>query len=240
MTLSDLAAIGSFVSGVAVLISLVFLYYQLRQVSAQVGQSERSQRALVQQGRVARSSDQLFRLAAPDLTSAYLKGTAGDASTSEEEYFRFFLVLTAVARSAEDVFFQHELGLLDAASLANQLSSVRAVFTAPEEKRPGAACDKVTIRHLSSGWTRSSLQSHWPDRIRRLRTGKRSWRSPLNATTSKRPRTGSSNDTFRRIHRQPCQRRGCSDLADLSVAANPAGGAQSGGDVRQSNRVLAN
>src|SRR5665213_1747988 len=149
MSLSDLAAIGSFVSGVAVLISLVFLYFQLRQVSAQVSQSERSQRALVQQGRVARSSDQLFRLAAPDLTSAYLKGTAGDASISEEEYFRFFLILTAVARSAEDVFFQHELGLLDAASLANQLSSVRATFTTPGGKAVWSSMRPVSYTHLT-------------------------------------------------------------------------------------------
>ena len=31
MTLSDLAALGSFVSGVAVLVSLAFLYFQMRQ-----------------------------------------------------------------------------------------------------------------------------------------------------------------------------------------------------------------
>jgi hypothetical protein len=48
MSLSDLAALGSFVSGVAVLVSLVFLYFQLRQVGAQVQQAERNQQAMIQ------------------------------------------------------------------------------------------------------------------------------------------------------------------------------------------------
>ena len=47
MTLSDLAAIGSLVSGLAVLVSLVY-------VSIQIRQTERNQRALINQGAMAR------------------------------------------------------------------------------------------------------------------------------------------------------------------------------------------
>jgi hypothetical protein len=36
MTLSDLAALGSFVSGLAVLVSLIFLWFQLRQMNEQI------------------------------------------------------------------------------------------------------------------------------------------------------------------------------------------------------------
>ena len=50
MLLNDLASIGSFTSGVAVLISLVFLCFQLRQVNAQVVLAEKNQ-PLVRQGR---------------------------------------------------------------------------------------------------------------------------------------------------------------------------------------------
>jgi hypothetical protein len=39
MSLSDLAALGSFVSGLGVLVSLVFLYFQLRQIGVQVKQA---------------------------------------------------------------------------------------------------------------------------------------------------------------------------------------------------------
>jgi hypothetical protein len=45
MSLSDLASIGSFVSGFAVLVSLIFLYFQLRQIHAQVLQEEKNQQA---------------------------------------------------------------------------------------------------------------------------------------------------------------------------------------------------
>jgi len=54
MTLSDLAALGSFVSGVAILVSLVFLYFQLRQVYAQIRLAERNQQATIQQDRYGR------------------------------------------------------------------------------------------------------------------------------------------------------------------------------------------
>jgi flagellar biosynthesis/type III secretory pathway M-ring protein FliF/YscJ len=57
MSLSDLAALGSFISGVAVLASLVFLFFQMRQMTEQVRQSERNQRALMQQGRSMRGME---------------------------------------------------------------------------------------------------------------------------------------------------------------------------------------
>ena len=57
MTLADLAALGSFVSGFAVLVSLVFLYFQLRQLNAQVLQGERNQRALLNQGVATRITE---------------------------------------------------------------------------------------------------------------------------------------------------------------------------------------
>ena len=55
MSLSDLAAIGSLISGVAVLISLIYLARQMRQ-------NTKHTRALIQQGRVERISNQLGRL----------------------------------------------------------------------------------------------------------------------------------------------------------------------------------
>jgi hypothetical protein len=132
MSLSDLASLGSFVSGIAVLVSLIYL-------SLQVRQTEKNQKAIVQQGRIARSSDQLFRLADPLLTRVWLKGLQASDDMTEEESFQFVLVATAVLRSSEDVFFQHSLGLLDQASLNNQLAPLRGVLST----RSGAALWKV-------------------------------------------------------------------------------------------------
>ena len=127
MSLSDLASIGSFVSGLAVLASLLYLALQVRQ-------ADRNQRAVIQQGRIARSSDQLMRLCDPALTSAWVKGIHGRADISEEEFLRFLLINTAVLRSTEDVIFQHRLGLLDSASLENQLGPARGILSTPGGK----------------------------------------------------------------------------------------------------------
>lgn len=82
MTLSDLAALGSFVSGVAVLISLVFLYFQLRQVNAQVLQNSKHTQALIWQGASNRGAAQMVAMADADLCAAYLAGN-GKAVTPE-------------------------------------------------------------------------------------------------------------------------------------------------------------
>ena len=54
MSLSDLASIGSLVSGMAVLVSLIFLYIQLREIHSQVLQAEKNQRAMMNQGVISR------------------------------------------------------------------------------------------------------------------------------------------------------------------------------------------
>jgi hypothetical protein len=118
LSLSDLASLGSFVSGVAVLISLIYLALQVRQ-------AERNQRAIVQQARISRSSDQLLRLADPALSRAWLGALKGSAELTEEEIFQFVLVATAMLRNVEDVYFQYDIGLLDTVSLENQLGPMR-------------------------------------------------------------------------------------------------------------------
>ena len=122
MSLSDLASIGSFISGVAVLVSLIYLALQVRQ-------AEKNQRAIVQQERASRSSDQLFRLADPVLSRVWLKGLKSVDDLTDEEAFQFTLVTTAMLRSVEDAYFQHKLGLLDLGSLNNQVSPLRGVLT---------------------------------------------------------------------------------------------------------------
>jgi len=68
MSLSDLASLGSFVSGVAVLISLIYLALQVRQ-------AEKNQRSLMQQGQANRICDLLLRNSDPSLAMIYRKGS---------------------------------------------------------------------------------------------------------------------------------------------------------------------
>jgi hypothetical protein len=61
MSLTDLASIGSLVSGVAVLFSLLFVGIQIRQ-------SNRNQRSLMQQGRSVRNVELLLKPTEPRLS----------------------------------------------------------------------------------------------------------------------------------------------------------------------------
>ena len=74
MSLSDLASLGSFVSGLAVLISLVLLFFQLRQLNQQVRQTERNQQASIRHGRITRGVDIQLARADPGAADAWRRG----------------------------------------------------------------------------------------------------------------------------------------------------------------------
>ena len=76
MSLMDLASIGSFMSGVAVVVSLVYLALQVRQ-------AQKNQRALMQQGRAARICDLLLRLSEPSMASTYRKALRGEEISAD-------------------------------------------------------------------------------------------------------------------------------------------------------------
>ena len=67
MSLSDLASLGSFVSGCAVLISLIYLALQVRQ-------TERNQKISIRHSRVSRTVELQLALADPGVADAWLHG----------------------------------------------------------------------------------------------------------------------------------------------------------------------
>jgi hypothetical protein len=124
MSLSDLASIGSFVSGAAVLISLIYLALQVRQ-------AEKNQRALMQQGRAALMVDRLQHLADPQMNAVAIKVISGDPQTTYAELRQFQLMFRATLYVFEDAFFQHQQGLLDARSFQSTRGSMAGVFALP-------------------------------------------------------------------------------------------------------------
>jgi hypothetical protein len=119
MSLSDLASIATFVSGVAVLVSLVYLSQQIRQ-------NTKHSRALIQQGRAARIADSAFRLAELRANDEMEKCFQGDANVSGKDVGRFLNIARAIFISAEDSYFQHREGLLDGMAFASFEASVRS------------------------------------------------------------------------------------------------------------------
>ena len=124
MTLSDLASVGSFVSAVAVLISLLYL-------SLQVRQAEKNQRALMQQGRASRASDHLDRIATGDVVDAFHKGGRGDRDLTLTELRQFGQLFRSSLYGFEDAYFQYNQKMLDEASFQSTVAIIRAQFSWP-------------------------------------------------------------------------------------------------------------
>jgi hypothetical protein len=124
VTLADLSSIGSFISGVAVLVSLVYLSLQIRQ-------STKHSQALIQQGRAARIADTALRLAelrADDGLNACFEGMP---MAAEKDLSRFLMAARAVFISAEDSFFQGAEGLLSPTAFESYKASVRSGMGSP-------------------------------------------------------------------------------------------------------------
>ncbi len=131
MSLSDLASLGSFISGVAVLVSLVFLYFQLRQVIVQVMQTEKNQQSAIRQNRATRTVDIILSTLPAEVAEAVQKGLAGthDMTLVQLQQFRTFC--RASFHNAEDTYFQHEDGLLSESAFATWKAGAAGVFAMP-------------------------------------------------------------------------------------------------------------
>jgi hypothetical protein len=128
MSLSDLASLGSFASGVAVLVSLVFLYFQLRQVNEQVKQGEKNQRAVLNQGYITRVTEYLRWYAESPINELRARVIAGDTSFTAEELLRLQMAFRVTLLSAQDAYIQHKAGLVDSMTLDNSMRSVRTTW----------------------------------------------------------------------------------------------------------------
>jgi len=124
MSLSDLASIGSFISGIAVLASLVYLSLQIRQ-------NTKHSQALIQQGRAARIADIALRIAELRADDGLNGCFDGVPEASAKDVSRFLSIARAFFISAEDSFLQSEEGLLGATAFESYKASLRAGMNAP-------------------------------------------------------------------------------------------------------------
>jgi hypothetical protein len=131
MSLSDLAAVGSFISGVAVLISLVFLYFQVRQVTAQVRQAERNQQASIRHTRVSRSVQLQLEISEPGRSSLWWRAMRAPHEITETQFFQFFTLSRAFYFHIEDTFYQHEDGLLNDDAFETAIAGFRNYASTP-------------------------------------------------------------------------------------------------------------
>lgn len=128
MSFSHLGALGNFAGGVAVLVSLVFLYFQLRQVNGQVKQAEKNQRAALNQGYITRVTEYLRWYAESPINELRTRVVSGDISFTAEELLRLQMAFRVTLLSAQDAYLQHKAGLVDAMTLDGCMRSVRTTW----------------------------------------------------------------------------------------------------------------
>jgi len=139
MTLADLSSLGSFVSGLAVIGTLIFLLLQMRQ-------TDKNQKALLQQGRSARVTELILRRTEPELSKALTRGLQADLTLDGSQVESMNAFFAALFWSIEDSFLQYRAGLLILTSWETDDATLRGFFAVP-------ACRVAWTmnRHLMSG-----------------------------------------------------------------------------------------
>jgi hypothetical protein len=89
MSLSDLASLGSFVSGFAVLFSLIYLALQVRQ-------TKRNQQIAIRHSRASRIVDLQLALADPAVADAWLHGSGSPQEITQTELGQFINLCRAL------------------------------------------------------------------------------------------------------------------------------------------------
>jgi hypothetical protein len=124
MSLSDLASLGSFVNGVAVLISLVYL-------SIQVRQTKRNQQIAIRHSRATRIVELQAALASPGVAQAWLHGSATPQAMTQAEVSQYVNLCRAMFFHFEDSFYQREEGLLNDDAFETVVAGVRLSARSP-------------------------------------------------------------------------------------------------------------
>ncbi|MFI4935496.1 MAG: hypothetical protein ACHP7N_12805 [Caulobacterales bacterium] len=118
MSLTDLASVGSFVSGLAVLISLIYLSQQIRQ-------NTHVHRATAHQERLNFVKDFLARIADPSMAPLYLRGLSGDGEMSEVEFTQYRMLMHGWFLGMSEIVWLYERGVLDEERYAGSMEALR-------------------------------------------------------------------------------------------------------------------
>lgn len=125
MTLSDLSDLGSFVSAVAVVASLIFVGLQLRQNTKAV-------RATASQAHNANWQAMLSPiLENADLAAIYRRGLADIANLTDDERVRFIIVIAGFFRTTESARLQWLHGQLEETHWINLERNMTEVANQP-------------------------------------------------------------------------------------------------------------
>lgn len=123
MNLSDLASLGSFISGIAVVISLIYLALQIRH-------AQKTQRALMHQARTERLVNAAMASMQPEIADVVAKMVHGGEMTPREVLQAYYYMRVQVC-VVEDALWQHDAGFLDKESRDTAVLNLQRVLLFP-------------------------------------------------------------------------------------------------------------
>ncbi len=147
MSLSDLAAIGNFVSGLAVVVTLIFLLIQIRQ-------SNKNQQSLMQQGRSVRIVETLLKKTDPVLSEAIPRIYLSDLTIDAAQIHAANAFIEAFFTNEEDSYLQYRAGLLHGSSWESDVATIRQTLMVPAWRVGWKMC-----RHRASEEYRAYIDS---------------------------------------------------------------------------------
>lgn len=128
MTLNDLNTIAQTLGVVALVVSLVFVGYQLRQ-------NDKHTRAQIQSARVDRLMAQMIGFSDVDKCAAYIRGNGGDPTPEAIQGRQFYMQCLAQLGVMMDVFHQHQEGLLGEEQFAAVVETYKRWLVEPGFRR---------------------------------------------------------------------------------------------------------
>jgi hypothetical protein len=125
MTLSDMANLGTLLSGITVALSLVYLARQLKQ-------NARHQRGMVGHGRVEHVQQLIQSLSGSRAQmDIMLRGWAGDGDLDRVEFHQFYWSVFSIFVTFEDTYNQYQEGMICRTVYNSALKSMRHQLAYP-------------------------------------------------------------------------------------------------------------
>lgn len=131
MNWEAMGAIGDLVGGIAVVLSLIYVGYQIRQSSRQIELSSRNIEASMYHETGDAFSRWMSLVAADELLAdLFLRGLARE-DLSQSEVLRFHFLLNSLLLAYENNYHQFEIGSVRRDALADNLENLRRILTPP-------------------------------------------------------------------------------------------------------------
>ena len=130
MTLQDFGSIGELVSAVAVVVSLVYLAFQIRQNTRQIEENTKAAQASAFDSSINHTFMARQAIADnEDLARIYLEGSKDPSALSEEELVRYRLVIHNVLWSLWNMQSQARVGELSSETWSAQLATLERIVS---------------------------------------------------------------------------------------------------------------